>query len=76
MQLTYVRVINYLKIYHLNSFQDFTKVVFVVNMCLVILSEIVSLVAEHHLTFINFYQLLWELNILVLILFCEPPQKG
>lgn len=37
------------KIYHLNSFQDYTKVVFVVNICLVVLSETLLLVAEHQL---------------------------
>lgn len=41
--------------YHLNSFHNFTKVVG--SKYLVILSETVLLVAEHHLVFICFFNL-------------------
>lgn len=41
------------KMYRLDSFHDFTKVVFVLNICLVILSETALLVAEHHLVCVS-----------------------
>lgn len=63
------------RIYHLNRFKEFTKVVFVVNICLVILFETVLLVADMCL-FIHFSTPFWELNIFALILLCEPPHKG
>lgn len=51
------------KIYYLNSFQDFTKVVFVVSNCSVVFAF------NWLKLLINLSALFWELNILALILF-------